>query len=719
MLARRVIAISPDKALAKRMSLALMAAGGAVETLPSPDSLGKGEIQASAVVFHVDGPNPASQVAPLIDRLRDGASIIVVLPKSNLAETVSVMELSDRVAGVLVADQLASVSLSSMATRILYGDIFGLEKIIPWGNRVYSALVGDYQEKSVCISEISEFAGAMRVRRKYREAIEQCIDEMLMNALYDAPVDASGEMLFAKIPTKSRITMRLEQKAVVQYACDGKTFTVSVRDNYGTLARETVMQYLHKCIHSDDQIDRKTGGAGLGLYIMANATTQFLFNVLPGVATECICSFDLTAPKVQLKHFGFFEERIDATGRLMGEGHMVAAGLPGHRGGAALSKPLMFFLSSAVLLLLLLIGLVAYDRFAGPGTSAVAVETEIADCDIQVENSTRGRTDSAGKLNVDGLKIGEYAKIVALCEGYEQAEAVVRPVKGQTIPLGLRPKALSAKLRVSSNIPDVRVMYKGKLLGTTPTVIDTLPPGETVRLSFESTGFETKEEAVQLPKPGKETNFSVSLSMAADYGSFKILSKPAGAEVLKNGEVIVGKTTPIEEVLVEAEKKYNFVIRKKGFQSKKVSDRVDRGERNKPIEVELEPGGSITINSNISGKVTFADPTAQRECGGRTPISDCGLPNGKYKAFFDGGGGAEHSFTMTVNNDSPTEELRFGLIKAKKGHKIRVGSSGPFRTEIALPHNQKAEIQYVKDGSAATRSIKVKAQAGRPVTVPL
>jgi hypothetical protein len=200
-----------------------MAAGGAVETLPSADSLGKGEIQASLVGYHAAGPNPASAVSPLLDRLRDNAWLIVILPKSNLEETVAVMQLSDRVAGVLVADQMSSVYLSSMATRVLYGDIFGLEKIISWGNRIYSSLVGDYQEKSVCISEISEFAGAMRVRRKYREAIEQCVDEMLMNALYDAPVDASGEMLFAKIPVKSRITMRMEQKAVVQYACGTTT----------------------------------------------------------------------------------------------------------------------------------------------------------------------------------------------------------------------------------------------------------------------------------------------------------------------------------------------------------------------------------------------------------------------------------------------------------------------------------------------------------------
>src|SRR3569833_1210531 len=199
--------------------------------------------------------------------------------------------------------QSYSRALSALATRVLSGDIFGLEKLVHWGTRVHSQLVGDYQEKSLCISQISEFAELMGVRRKYRESVEQCVDEMLMNALYDAPVDENGQALFSEIPTKTRISLRVEQKAVVQYACDGKRFAVSVRDAFGTLERGTVLRYLYKCLHAEQQIDRKVGGAGLGLYMMVNAASCVLFNVLPGVATEVVCVFDLAMPKMQLENY--------------------------------------------------------------------------------------------------------------------------------------------------------------------------------------------------------------------------------------------------------------------------------------------------------------------------------------------------------------------------------------------------------------------------------
>jgi len=100
----------------------------------------------------------------------------------------------------------------------------------------------------------------------------------------------------------------------VQYACDGTQFVVGVRDAFGTLERDTVLRYLHKCLHSEQQIDRKTGGAGLGLYLMASSATDVYFNVLPGVATEAVCAFDLESPRLQLLSFGCSPSRSTPRG---------------------------------------------------------------------------------------------------------------------------------------------------------------------------------------------------------------------------------------------------------------------------------------------------------------------------------------------------------------------------------------------------------------------
>ena len=361
MIARRIIVVAPEKAFAKRLAIALMAAGGVVDMHHSFAEIG--ELHAALLVVHLEG-ELATEAAQVIARLEGNTRVIAILPRANLAAVVDIMHASDRVTGMIVAEDLEAPRLSAMATRALVGDIFGLEKLVPWGTRVHSLLVADYQEKSLCIAQVSEFAEAIGVRRKYREAIEQCLDEMLMNALYDAPVDEEGRQIFAEIPTKTRVTLRLEQKAIVQFACDGSRFALGVRDAFGTLERATVLRYLHKCLHAEQQIDRKTGGAGLGLYLVTSSSTEVYFNVLPGVATEAICTFDLDAPKLQLQSFGFFVEKIDATGRLAGPSRKLPTGAhhPVERRApppAPSQRGIVAALSIAIVVTLVLVGIAA------------------------------------------------------------------------------------------------------------------------------------------------------------------------------------------------------------------------------------------------------------------------------------------------------------------------------------------------------------------------
>ena len=80
---------------------------------------------------------------------------------------------------------------------------------------------------------------------------------------------------------------------------------VAVRDRFGRLAKNTILSYIEKCITSPNQIDRKTYGAGLGLYLVANAAASYVVNVAYGIATEVVCTFDRGA-KSPLRLVGVF-----------------------------------------------------------------------------------------------------------------------------------------------------------------------------------------------------------------------------------------------------------------------------------------------------------------------------------------------------------------------------------------------------------------------------
>ena len=285
--------------------------------------------------------------------------------------------------------------------------------------------------------------------------------------------------MFPEIPTKTRISLRVEQKVVVQYACDGKQFVVSVRDAFGTLERSTVLRYLVQVpARSEQQIDRKIGGAGLGLYLMVNSATTVYFNVLPGVATEATCVFDLETPKMQLEQFGFFTEKIDAGGRLAAgpsrrlpadrssrraqatgrrhQPHRAGWSQCWHRDRRRARARRRRCVSSV------------RQRQSDPQVTFTTVPKGAT---IEIEGRNEG-TAVDGTL-VRDLEVGHAYPVVAKLDGYEPKSSVVQPQKGGS-HVTFELQARTAIVFLDTQPSGANVEVDGKPVGTTPLTISTL-----------------------------------------------------------------------------------------------------------------------------------------------------------------------------------------------------------------------------------------------------
>ncbi|MEO8550448.1 MAG: PEGA domain-containing protein, partial [Kofleriaceae bacterium] len=583
-----------------------------------------------------------------------------------------------RVAGLITTENFDGRELSALATRVLAGDIFGLEKLIRWGTQVHSQLVGDYQEKSLCIAQVSEFAELMGVRRKYRESIEQCLDEMLMNALYDAPVDEHGQPLFSEIPTKTRISLRVEQKAVVQYACDGKRFTLSVRDAFGTLERGTVLRYLYKCLHAEQQIDRKAGGAGLGLYLMANSASALLFNVLPGVATEVVCVFDLEMPKLQLEEIGFFYEKIDAGGRLatgpsqrlQGSGHPVER-RRGQRDAPPPSGPsslVVRVLAGAIFAMCVLIGFVAWPRLTGGRkTTSITFTTIPAGASLELEGRNVGTTKT-GSLLVGDLELGRAYAVTAKLDGYEAKQLVVQPHSGGGQVM-IELVALAATVALDTNPSAATVSSDGKDLGQTPLSLTTFAPGSAITLTFKKTGYQDAVAQLEVPGPGKELRLVQPLAVAAEFARVKLTSEPSGASITQNGSLIAGLATPAE-LLVEAGKPVRFEI----SMPHKVPVVVDnftpgRGADGIHKHVKLVDGVTLHLAASLDGHFKVSNAP---HCQDLSPPAECVVAKGTYTVDFTGPNNAHVVKKLAVADKDVSARLEFGLVEAGNGKQLVV-----------------------------------------------
>lgn len=104
-------------------------------------------------------------------------------------------------------------------------------------------------------------------------------DEMLENALYCAPRDASGNQIYAK-GEKRRLSPA--EEIVLRCAFDGEKLFLEVSDSWGRLSPETVQGYIAINLAHDTSTDR----AGRGLYFMWKFMKDFYVNFAPGLKTS-------------------------------------------------------------------------------------------------------------------------------------------------------------------------------------------------------------------------------------------------------------------------------------------------------------------------------------------------------------------------------------------------------------------------------------------------
>jgi hypothetical protein len=297
---RRVLAISSDLDQLRRIVATLERAGAEVDAVRSPSAIAADVIPHRYVFFATSDPTATKLLVP---KLRDRAHVTIVTPHAKLSELTEYLR-DDRVNHVVVGDELED-GVYVTAQKLLTGDIFGIEKYLPEGTPVHYERLRDFEGRGKAIQTILDFAENSKMRRQVRSAIGQVAEELLMNALYDAPVDEHGRPIFAEVDPHDRTTMRTPRPVSIRYAATDDMFAVAVRDRFGRLAKNTILSYIDKCITSPNQIDRKTYGAGLGLYLVANAAATYVVNVAYGIATEVVCTFDRGA-KAPLRLVGVF-----------------------------------------------------------------------------------------------------------------------------------------------------------------------------------------------------------------------------------------------------------------------------------------------------------------------------------------------------------------------------------------------------------------------------
>ncbi|MBU1534909.1 hypothetical protein KKF84_06290, partial [Myxococcota bacterium] len=223
-----------------------------------------------------------------------GKKAIVIFPADvDLATVVNFLD-NPNVDQILVQKYEWLKDLRTVISVLSVGNIFGMEKYLAEGDQVSYLRFKDFQGRQYVLSKVDEVAKVMGIRRMRRQHAVQAAEELVMNALYNAPRDETGEILFGNIDPHKRVSMDSPKPVSLRYSTTEQGLFMAVRDRFGALNKGTVLAYLKKCIYSNEQIDRKTIGAGLGIYLTVNRVQSYVVNVAPDVATEVIINIRQT-----------------------------------------------------------------------------------------------------------------------------------------------------------------------------------------------------------------------------------------------------------------------------------------------------------------------------------------------------------------------------------------------------------------------------------------
>lgn len=286
---QRILVVAEDPGLREKLADAVQRGGGIPVRVAGLAAVEGPQVAHRLVVFAWDGNLPALRA--MVSKLRESAQLVAMIPPRGLAEQVALLH-DSHCNHVLCSDERGIWLLQVTIAKFVSGDLFGIEKYLPPGAPVQLTRMRDFEGRKKAIEEVIEFASKSGVRAMVCNKIGSVSEELLMNALYDAPVDADGRMIFEDIKAADRVKMATPKPVSIRYAVHNGLFAVSVRDRFGRLEKHHILRFIEKCLRSGEQIDRKEYGAGLGIYLIANAATHYVVNIAPGMATEVVCTFD-------------------------------------------------------------------------------------------------------------------------------------------------------------------------------------------------------------------------------------------------------------------------------------------------------------------------------------------------------------------------------------------------------------------------------------------
>ncbi len=289
MLRHRILVVSSEANMRRALKRLMTATGAVTEfvndvsTLPmDPPSLLAVDLRSSSAPKLKD-----------LEKVFPDVRLLCIVGAQDYGQMVECLRLPRCGSVITYDDGFEPEDFIITVTKLLHGQVFGLQKYFPWGVTLYNMEISSYEEKARALDVLNAYAELAGARGPVRDRMALVAEELIMNALYHAPVDDAGVRLYEQMPRKELARMTFSRKVKITCASNGQHFALAVADSYGSLEKDTVVKFLAKGTQKALEPEQRESGAGLGLVTGLKNASKLVFNLAPGIGTEVIALFDL------------------------------------------------------------------------------------------------------------------------------------------------------------------------------------------------------------------------------------------------------------------------------------------------------------------------------------------------------------------------------------------------------------------------------------------
>lgn len=189
-------------------------------------------------------------------------------------------------------DEPAPTLYPRLVAAALHPAPFGLARYFPEAAPASNLAITRSGQKRAAVDAINAFFLKQQVNTRLASLVAQCCDELVMNAIFDAPVLPNGMPM--RRGTDRAVDFELIEKEYVhlQMASSSDYVGICVSDQFGSLKKSVLMGFLSQDYHDKGYELRKGDpGAGLGLHGIVQSGLSLLFVSKPGVRTEVMAFF--------------------------------------------------------------------------------------------------------------------------------------------------------------------------------------------------------------------------------------------------------------------------------------------------------------------------------------------------------------------------------------------------------------------------------------------